>query len=150
LALMQDANADIRDWATFGLRVLGSLGSDQIRTGLSERLIDTICDVREEALVGLAKRKDRQALLTLIAELGRPGVSRRSSRRPRNFWARIKPGWFKAPRFARRIEETVLDIAFCPNQLLIRLHSKLTPKRAPFILCRVTGQLPRLDPIHDF
>jgi HEAT repeat protein len=100
LALMQDANADIRDWATFGLRVLGSLGSDQIRTGLSERLIDTICDVREEALVGLAKRKDRQALLPLIAELGRPGVSRRSSRRPRNFWARIKPGWFKAPRFA--------------------------------------------------
>jgi len=97
LALMQDQNADIRDWATFGLGVLGSLDSDQIRIGLAERLADTNCDVREEALVGLAKRKDRQAVLPLLTELERPEVSCRIIEAAQEFLGEDQTGVVQSP-----------------------------------------------------
>jgi HEAT repeat protein len=77
LALMQDVDEDVRDWATFGLGVQGNLDSDEIRDALSQRLTDSNKDVREESLVGLGKRKDQRALPTLIAELNQPEISDR-------------------------------------------------------------------------
>jgi HEAT repeat protein len=78
LALMQDVDEDVRDWATFGLGVQGELDSDQIRDGLFDRLTDPDRNVREESLLGLAKRQDQRALATLIAELNQPEISNRA------------------------------------------------------------------------
>lgn len=77
LALMQDVDEGVRDWATFGLGVLGDLDSEEIRDALWRRMNDSNRDVREESLVGLGKRKDRRALPTLVAELGQPEISDR-------------------------------------------------------------------------
>jgi len=75
LVLMQDVDEDVRDWATFGLGVLGDLDSQEIRDALWQRITDPHRDVREESLVGLAKRKDQRALQALIGELNQPEVS---------------------------------------------------------------------------
>jgi hypothetical protein len=72
---MRDVDEDVRDWATFGLGVLGDLDSEEIRDALWQRISDPYRDVREESLVGLAKRKDQRALQVLIAELNQPEVS---------------------------------------------------------------------------
>jgi len=77
LALMQDEDEDVRDWATFGLGVLGDLDSKEIRDALCQRMTDPDEDVREESLVGLGKRKDLRALHPLLAELNKPNVSER-------------------------------------------------------------------------
>jgi HEAT repeat protein len=78
LALMQDVDEDVRDWATFGLGVQGDLNSDQIRDGLFDRLTDPDRNVRGESLLGLAKRQDQRALPALIAELNQPEISERA------------------------------------------------------------------------
>jgi HEAT repeat protein len=75
LALMQDVDDDVRDWATFGLGVQGDLDSDEIRDALWQRTTDLDRNVREEALAGLGKRKDRRSLPAIIAELNQPKIS---------------------------------------------------------------------------
>jgi HEAT repeat protein len=77
LGLMRDADEDVRDWATFGLGVLGDLDSPEIRDALWERVSDPNRDVREESLVGLSKRKDQRAVPALIDELNQPEISSR-------------------------------------------------------------------------
>jgi HEAT repeat protein len=77
LVLMRDADEDVRDWATFGLGVLGDLDSDEVRDALLQGISDPCPDVREESLVGLAKRKDQRALNVLFAALNQPEVSNR-------------------------------------------------------------------------
>jgi HEAT repeat protein len=65
LELMRDEDERVRDWATFGLGVLGDADSPTIREALLERLSDNYPDAREEAMVALAKRKDLRALRIL-------------------------------------------------------------------------------------
>jgi HEAT repeat protein len=77
LTLMEDADDDVRDWATFGLGVLGDEDSAEVRDALCSRLDDSNTDVREEALVGLAKRHDTRSLATVINELEQPAISAR-------------------------------------------------------------------------
>jgi HEAT repeat protein len=77
LALMEDADEQVRDWATFGLGVLGDEDSAVIRDSLYQWLNDSNADVHEEALVGLAKRHDPRSLPTLIDALERPNISNR-------------------------------------------------------------------------
>jgi HEAT repeat protein len=74
MALMQDVDDDVRDWATFGLGVLGSSDSGEIRDALCQRMTDSNKSVREEALRGLGKRKELRALHALITELSQPEV----------------------------------------------------------------------------
>jgi HEAT repeat protein len=69
LALTQDVDEDVRDWATFGLGVLGNSDSPEIRDALVKRLSDSDEDVRQEAMVGLGKRKDQRVLSTLLSAL---------------------------------------------------------------------------------
>jgi HEAT repeat protein len=75
LNLMEDSNEDVRDWATFALGVLGSANSAEILDALFRRINDPDDDVREEAMVGLAKRQDRRVLPALIAALESTPVS---------------------------------------------------------------------------
>ncbi|HEX9120636.1 MAG TPA: HEAT repeat domain-containing protein [Terriglobales bacterium] len=72
LALMQDSDEDVRDWATFGLGVLGDIDSAEIRDALAQRLGDSNEDVREEAMVGLSKRRDRRVLALLYVHWSSP------------------------------------------------------------------------------
>jgi HEAT repeat protein len=77
LTLMSDAAEDVRDWATFGLGVLGDTDSEEIRQILVQCLNDPNQDVREEAMVGLAKRHDSRVLTMLLSALERPTVGDR-------------------------------------------------------------------------
>jgi HEAT repeat protein len=65
LELMRDEDERVRDWATFGLGVIGDSDSPTIREALFERLNDTYPDAREEAVEALAKRKDLRVLPVL-------------------------------------------------------------------------------------
>ncbi len=73
LALTEDDDDDVRDWATFGLGVLGDSDSKEIRDALFRRLSDSNDDVREEAMAGLGKRKDPCLLPTLLEALKQRG-----------------------------------------------------------------------------
>ena len=66
IELMRDEDEDVRDWATFGLGVLGDADSPAIREALVERLGDSYPDAREEAVEALAKRKDLRVLPALL------------------------------------------------------------------------------------
>jgi HEAT repeat protein len=77
LTLTQDADDDVRDWATFGLGVLSDSDSPEIRDALFRRVSDSNEDVREEAMVGLSKRTDPKVLPHLIAALEQPRMTDR-------------------------------------------------------------------------
>jgi HEAT repeat protein len=77
LTLMKDTDDEVRDWATFGLGVLGDQDSLEIRDALHRKLKDRNADVREEALVGLAKRHDTRSLPALIDALEQPNMTDR-------------------------------------------------------------------------
>jgi HEAT repeat protein len=72
LRLMSDEDADVRDWAVFGLGVLGDADSPAIRDALLRCLDDADEDVREEAAVGLGKRRDERLLPKLLVMLDGP------------------------------------------------------------------------------
>ncbi len=67
--LMQDADDDVRNWATFGLGSQCAADSLDIRLAFKQRLDDSFGEARDEALWGLARRKDREALVALLARL---------------------------------------------------------------------------------
>lgn len=78
IELMEDDDDEVRDWATFGLGSayvedgpgrLGTLDSTEIREALRKRLNDSNLDVRDEAIWGLARRKDPAALQVLLNRL---------------------------------------------------------------------------------
>jgi HEAT repeat protein len=74
LELMQDVDEDTRDWATFALGSLGSADTPEIRDALAERLKDSFEDVVDEAMAGLAQRRDKRALPLLLERLRQPDV----------------------------------------------------------------------------
>ena len=69
LTLMEDADDDVRDWATFAVGVQGDRDSSEIREALSRRLNDDDTGAREEAILGLANRHDPRVVPHLIDEL---------------------------------------------------------------------------------
>ncbi|HLY41216.1 MAG TPA: HEAT repeat domain-containing protein [Terracidiphilus sp.] len=78
LKLMTDQDSDVRDWSTFGLGVLGDFDSRDIRDALFRNLKDSDEDVREEAMVGLAKRKDLRSLPEVMNALQSENLSPRA------------------------------------------------------------------------
>lgn len=70
--LSRDADADVRDWATFGLGSQTDADTPAVRSALARRLADEDPDTRGEAMVGLARRKDRRVLEPLLADLAVP------------------------------------------------------------------------------
>ncbi len=77
LKLTFDSDADVRDWAVFGVGVQGDADSPEIREALLRRLDDTEEDVREEAAVGLGKRQDLHLIPTLRTMLDQPMLKAR-------------------------------------------------------------------------
>jgi HEAT repeat protein len=75
LLLTRDEEADVRDWAVFGLGVQGDTDSVDIREALLKCLSDPNEDVREEAAVGLGKRRDLRLLPDLRRMLDAPNPS---------------------------------------------------------------------------
>jgi HEAT repeat protein len=76
VALSRDDDADVRDWATFGLGTQVDLDSGEIRDALAARLHDLDDDARAEAIYGLARRHDERARDLMLAELGSASVGR--------------------------------------------------------------------------
>ncbi len=74
---MADSDEDVRDWATFGIGVLGDTDSSTVRDALVRAVNDSNEDVREEALVALGKRQDKRALAPLLMALKQPAVTGR-------------------------------------------------------------------------
>lgn len=66
IELSTDVSDDVRDWATFGLGTQCDADSPEIRTALTERLKDPVEDVRNEALWGLVRRKDKASVGILL------------------------------------------------------------------------------------
>jgi HEAT repeat protein len=78
MELMEDDNDEVRNWSTFGLAIayvkdgsgrLGTLDSTEIRDALRKRLNDSFADARDEAIWGLAQRKDPTGLQLLFERL---------------------------------------------------------------------------------
>ncbi|HEV8041190.1 MAG TPA: HEAT repeat domain-containing protein, partial [Bryobacteraceae bacterium] len=69
LKLTLDPEEAIREWAVFGLGVMGGADSPEIRDALLRCLDDPDEDVREEAAVGLGKRQDPRLIPVLLKML---------------------------------------------------------------------------------
>jgi HEAT repeat protein len=69
LELTSDPDAEVRDWAVFGLGVQSDADSPEIRETLLRCLGAEDENVREEAAVGLGKRRDPRIIPKLIAML---------------------------------------------------------------------------------
>lgn len=75
IELSADSDEDVRNWATFGLGSMESVDTPLLREALVRRLDDTNAEIRGEALVGLARRKDRRVVEPLRRELAAEDVS---------------------------------------------------------------------------
>ncbi|MEV4508576.1 HEAT repeat domain-containing protein [Dactylosporangium sp. NPDC049525] len=69
ILLSADADAEVRDWATFGLGSQLEVDDEPVRDALAARLTDEDSDTAGEALVGLARRGDPRTLAPLLAWL---------------------------------------------------------------------------------
>jgi HEAT repeat protein len=74
LELMRDSDEDVRDWATFGLGTLSTIDTPEIRDAFADHLNDSSSDVVDEALAGLAQRRDPRALPLILERLRQPEV----------------------------------------------------------------------------
>ncbi|ATW04521.1 HEAT repeat domain-containing protein [Sphingorhabdus sp. YGSMI21] len=66
---MDHDDAEVRDWATFTLGVQTEKDSEAIRQALLLRACDSDFDTVSEALLGLARRRDRRAIPILLDRL---------------------------------------------------------------------------------
>ena len=69
IKLSKDKSPDVRDWATFGLGIQIELDNELIREALWCRTYDSDKATRNEAIFGLAKRKDERIKEILQSEL---------------------------------------------------------------------------------
>lgn len=69
IELSADSDEDVRNWATFGLGSMEGVDTPLLREALVRRLNDTNAEIRGEALVGLAQRKDPRVVEPLRREL---------------------------------------------------------------------------------
>ena len=125
LRLMVDDQADVRNWATFG--VGHQLDDDGviIRDALSDRLDDTDYDTRWEAIIGLARRHDPRVLVPLRDALIEGGEI--------PFFGIVAAGWLADPRLLQPLqalteqsEEVQEAIGRCDPSLAARRVTAMT------------------------
>ncbi len=75
IELSADTDEDVRNWATFGLGSQIETDTKEIRDALFQRLNEKDHEIRGEALVGLAIRKDERVIIPLLKELSRKSIS---------------------------------------------------------------------------
>lgn len=75
IQLAQDNDPDVRNWATFALGSEFRSDSPQLRKALYARVKDSDHEIRNEAILGLATRKDPRAYRLIRRELSLPWVS---------------------------------------------------------------------------
>ena len=69
IELSSDEDEEVRNWATFGLGSQIEADTVEIREALFQRLVEADHEIRGEALVGLARRRDERVIEPLIKEL---------------------------------------------------------------------------------
>jgi hypothetical protein len=69
IVLSRDVDADVRDWATFGLGSLTDADTPELREALMARLRDPDGDTDQEAIFGLASRGDLRVVPRIIEAL---------------------------------------------------------------------------------
>jgi HEAT repeat protein len=87
VALSADVDTNVRDWATFELGSASEPGdpvfvdTEAVREALVARLEDPFDEVRAEAILGLAMRRDRRAGGAIARELTAAGFGPRAAER---------------------------------------------------------------------
>ncbi len=109
IQLSTDVDADVRDWATFRLGVLEETTNDVLEA-LAARTADEDDDTRAEAIVGLARKKDRRGVEPLIEYLSALNAGDED-------WAYIKGLLYEAAG-------ELADPRLCPA--LLRIKSRIT------------------------
>jgi hypothetical protein len=66
MKLAEDSDQDVRNWSLFALGSQSDADSPELREIFVNHLDDPFQDAREEAIAGLAKRKDNRAVLPLF------------------------------------------------------------------------------------
>jgi len=66
IRLSVDVDADVRNWATFAIGTQSDIDTPALRDALVQRLEDPSDKVRQEAIGGLAKRRDTRAVYPLF------------------------------------------------------------------------------------
>ncbi|MGH2721965.1 MAG: HEAT repeat domain-containing protein, partial [Actinomycetota bacterium] len=74
VGLMGDADPEVRNWATFELGTQTTMDGPDIRDALFHNTSDRDPDTRDEAILGLARRRDPRAEDVLVRRLREPGV----------------------------------------------------------------------------
>jgi hypothetical protein len=69
IAWSRDEEHEVRDWATYLLGSELDIDTPEVRRALRDRLEDEDFDTRCEALVGLARRRDEQAVKPVLRAL---------------------------------------------------------------------------------
>jgi HEAT repeat protein len=69
IELSADPDRDVRNWATFGLGSVSKADSPRIREALLKRLDDVDGEIRGEAMLGLALRREVRLIGPLLKEL---------------------------------------------------------------------------------
>jgi HEAT repeat protein len=69
IKLSRDSERSVRDWATFTLASQFESDSPELRLALHERLADSDLEIRGEALVGLARRRDSSIAAEILRDL---------------------------------------------------------------------------------
>lgn len=67
--LSADPDDEVRNWATFALGSQIERDTPQVRDALAARLADAESEVHDEAVAGLAARRDERALEPLLADI---------------------------------------------------------------------------------